>query len=59
MDAKERNERYVIWEADKLAIPEFPIRLTRVARNPSDDVTLEFTQDEFNKWLLNENPDGE
>jgi hypothetical protein len=44
-------QRFVIWQADRLVIPQFPIVLTRIRRNPSEDERLSFDKGSFDAWI--------
>lgn len=43
---------YVLWHAERLITPMFPIRLTRLEADPRDDRVKQFLRTEFDSWLL-------
>lgn len=42
---------YVIWKADRLIEPKFPIKLTRLGRDESGDHDFTFDRERFDHWL--------
>lgn len=48
----EEGRVYVIWEADRLGIPEFPISVTRIGSHGYADSTVTMDQWLFDDWLL-------
>ena len=44
---------YVLWEAERLRIPNFPIRVTRLGATADQDATRTYSRPEFDAWVQN------
>ncbi len=44
---------YSLYDAQRLSIPQFPIRVVRLSGQPVTDRSRDMSRDEFNEWMTN------